>query len=87
MVLEPDTATWWAPAKFGDQATADHLIKDDGEKEESSIRVDTFALVILGRDCNLPRGTKSADHTIEAFQHFAGKNYNIACFYCENAPS
>ena len=33
-----------------------------------------------------PKATKSAFHTIEAMQHFAGATDKPACFYCDNAP-
>ena len=33
-----------------------------------------------------PKATKTAEHTIEAYQHFAEKKDTIASFYCDNAP-
>ncbi len=70
---------------YGGQATADHLIKNDGEKEDSDIPVDTVALAMLDRATHgiavYSKATKAADHTIEAYQHFAGKKDRIASFY------
>ena len=90
VVLEPDTATGKAPTRFGDQVAADQLIKNDGEKEEAGIPDDTVALVMLDRSTQwiavYPKATKTAEHTMEAFQHIAGKKDTTASFYSDNAP-
>ena len=83
LVLEPDTVPTEAPTTFGDQVTADHLIRRD-------IPVATVALIMLDRPTEwaavYPKATSTADHTIETFQHFAGKKENTASFYCDNSP-
>ncbi len=54
------------------------------------IPVDTAALVMLDRATQwiavYPQATKTAEHTIEAYQHFAGKKDTMACFYGDSAP-
>ena len=74
--------------------TGDHFFKnahgqDDGE-EDPSFPCDTVALVLYDRATRwlavYPKSIKSASHTIEAMQHFAGPKDKIASFYCDNAP-
>ena len=77
------------PVRFGAQATADHLIKNDGGEEDDGIPHDTVAVVLLDRGTGwidiYPKGANTAEHTVEALQHLAGARDKITSFYCDNA--
>ena len=74
--------------------TGDHFIKHslskEGEIEDPNFPVNTVAVVLLDRGTKwlsvYPKATKSAFHTIEAMQHFAGATDKIANFYYDYAP-
>ena len=63
---------------------------DDGEEDDDTVPHDTVAVVLLDRGTGwldvYPKASKSTEHTIEAFQHFAGANDKVTNFYCDNAP-
>ncbi len=85
VVIEPDTIPHEAPVKFGDQVTADNLIRNDDGVGDSGIRVDTVAVVLLDRGTKwidvFPTASETTDHTTDAFQHFAGPKDKIARFF------
>ena len=84
VVIEPDAAEPSIPVKFGAQATADHLIKHDDGEEDDGIPTDTVVVVLLDRGTGwidvYPEGSKSTEHTVEAFQHFAGPKAKLQVF-------
>ncbi len=75
-VLGPDAVGPHIPVKLGAQATADHLIKNDGGGEDDGIPHDTVVVVLPDRGTGwidiYPKGAKTAEHTVIAFQHIAG---------------
>ncbi len=56
------------------------MIKNDDGEEDDGIPVDTVAVVLLDRGTGwialYPKASKSTEHTVEAFQHFAGAKEN-----------
>ncbi len=78
------------PAMFGDQFSADHLIKNDDGEEGSDIPVDRVALVMLDRATGwiaiLPNSVKDRWAHRRRIQYFAGPTEKVASFYNDNAP-
>ena len=80
------------PSAFGEQVTGDHFIKNtpDDDDEDPDHPKDTVGVVLYDRGTKwlavYPKGTKTAWHTWEAMQHFAGLDDKIKSFYCDNAP-
>ncbi len=66
------------------------MIKNDDGEEDDGIPIDTVAVVLLDRGTRwidvYPKGSKSTEHTVEAFQHFAGARDKVTGFYNDNAP-
>ena len=94
VVLIPDTAPRRAPVKCCDQAIGYHFIRNgsgpDGGEDDPGFPTDTVAVVLFDRPTKrlavYHTATKTAHHTIEAMQHFAGPKDHISSFYCDNAP-
>ena len=82
--IEPDADLPKIPTKLGAYVTADHLIKNDDGEGDDDIPHDTVAVVLLDRGTGwldvYPKAPRSTEHTIEAFQHFAGATDNVADF-------
>ena len=83
-MIEPDATEPTIPVKLGAEATADHLTQNDDGQEDDGIPTDTVAVVLLDRgtgwiDVYL-KGSRSTEHTVEAFQHFAGAKDKVASF-------
>ncbi len=77
--LAPGEAAKKAPAKFGEQVTGCHFIKNtslSGDEEDPNLPIDTVAVVLYDRGTTwlavYPKATKTAYHTVEAMQHFCG---------------
>ena len=89
-MIDSDVIGPTIPVRFGAQVTADHLIKNDDGEEDDGIPIDTVAVVLLDRGTGwidvYPKGSKSTEHTVEVFQHFAGAKDKVTSFYCDNAP-
>lgn len=73
--------------KFGDLITGDHIVTID--KIDKSIDGKRDAVVIydvatMFLEC-YPTGTKSADETIQALQHFIGPKGTVSLFYSDAA--
>ena len=65
------------PAKFGEQVTRDHFIKngrESAEEEDPNFPSDTVAVVLYDRATQwlavYPKSAKTTDHTIAAMQQF-----------------
>ncbi len=62
---------------------------DDGE-EDDGIPADTVAVVLLDRGTGCidvyPKGSKSTEHIVEAFQNLAGAKDKVTSLYCGTAP-
>ena len=86
-VIEPNAIEPKFPVKFGAPATADHPIKNDDGEEDDGVSTDTAAVVLLDRGTGwidvYPKGSKTTEHTVEAFQHFAGAKDKVTSFYCD----
>ena len=65
-------------------------MSQDGGGDDSNFPTDTVAVVLFDRATRwlavYPKAIKTAYHTIEAMQHFAGPKDHISSFYCDNAP-
>ncbi len=89
-MIEPDAVEPAIPVKLGAQVAADHLIRKDDGEEDDGIPTDTVAVVLLDRGTGwidvYPKGYKSTEHTVEAFQHIAGAKDKATRFYCDDAP-
>ena len=66
------------------------MIKHDDGEGDDDIPRDTVVVVLLDRGTGwidvYPKSSKSTEHTVEAFQHFAGAQNKVTSFYCDNAP-
>ena len=66
-----------------------HLINNDDGEEDDGIPTDTNAVVLLDRGTGwidvYPKGSKSTEHTVEAFQPSAGAKDNVTSCYCDGA--
>ncbi len=83
-MIDPDAVGPHIPEKLAAQVTADHLIEIDGGEEDDGIPIDTVVVVLLDRGTGwidvYPEGSKSTEHTVEAFQHFAGPKAKLQVF-------
>ena len=81
-MIETDAEVPKMPTTFGAYVTADHLIKNNNGEGGDEIPHDTVAAVLLDRGTGrldvYPKASKSTEHTVEAFQHFAGAKNKVA---------
>ncbi len=91
VVIDTDTIPRKTPVKFGGQVTADHLIKNDDEEEDSDIPINTVAEVMLDRATQwiaaCPKASKTAEHTIEALSILLGQQTRLPASTVTTRPS
>ena len=83
-MIDPDALGPQIPERFGAQITAARLIKHGDGEEGNGIPIDTVAVVLLDRGTGwidvYPKGPKSTEQTVGAFQHFAGAKDKVTSF-------